>query len=57
MHQLSASSGGNPLSVTLTISSIGNPNGYTIDWGDGDTTTATSDSTPSHTYGQYKFAI
>ena len=23
---------------------------YTIDWGDGDTTTATSDSTPSHTY-------
>ena len=46
----SASSGGNPLSVTLTISSVGNPNRYTIDWGDGDTTTATSDSTPSHTY-------
>ena len=45
-----ASSGGNPLSVTLTISSVGNPNRYTIDWGDGDTTTATSDSTPSHTY-------
>ena len=45
-----ASSGGNPLSVPLTISSVGNPNRYTIDWGDGDTTTATSDSTPSHTY-------
>ena len=44
------SSGGNPLTVTLTISSVGNPNRYTIDWGDGDTTTATTDSTPSHTY-------
>ena len=44
------SSGGNPLTVTLTISAVGNPNRYTIDWGDGDTTTATSDSTPSHTY-------
>ena len=44
------SSGGNPLSVTLTISVVGNANRYTIDWGDGDTTTATSDSTPSHTY-------
>ena len=43
-------SGGNPLSVTLTITSVGNPNRYTISWGDGDTTTATSDSTPSHTY-------
>ena len=46
----SASSGGNPLSVTLTISAVGNPNRYTIDWGDGDTDTGTSDSTPSHTY-------
>ena len=44
------SSGGNPLTVTLTISVVGNANRYTIDWGDGDTTTATSDSTPSHTY-------
>ena len=43
-------SGGNPLSVTLTVTSVGNPNRYTIVWGDGDTTTATSDSTPSHTY-------
>ena len=44
------SSGGNPLTVTLTISVVGNANQYDIDWGDGDTTSATSDSTPSHTY-------
>ena len=44
------SSGGNPLTVTLTISAVGNANRYTIDWGDGSSTTATSDSTPSHTY-------
>ena len=44
------SSGGNPLTVTLTISVVGNANRYTIDWGDGSSTTATSDSTPSHTY-------
>ena len=44
------SSGGNPLTVTLTISVVGNANRYTIDWGDGDTDTATTDSTPSHTY-------
>ena len=43
-------SGGNPLSVTLTISVVGNANQYDIDWGDGTSTTATSDSTPSHTY-------
>ena len=43
-------SGGNPLSVTLTISVVGNANQYDIDWGDGSSTTATSDSTPSHTY-------
>ena len=43
-------SGGNPLTVTLTISVVGNANRYTIDWGDGDTDTATTDSTPSHTY-------
>ena len=51
------SSGGNPLTVTLTISVVGNADRYTIDWGDGDTTTATTDSTPSHTYEQYKFTI
>ena len=44
------SSGGNPLSVTLTTTVVGNANRYTIDWGDGSSTTATSDSTPSHTY-------
>ena len=44
------SSGGNPLTVTLTISTVGTSNQYDIDWGDGSSTTATSDSTPSHTY-------
>ena len=43
-------SGGNPLSTTLTTTVVGNANRYTIDWGDGSSTTATSDSTPSHTY-------
>ena len=42
--------GGAGLAVTLTISADGNPNRYTIDWGDGNTDTATTDSTPSHTY-------
>ena len=44
------SSGGNPLTVTLTISVVGNANQYDIDWGDGNSDNATSDSTPSHTY-------
>ena len=44
------SSGGDPLTVTLTLSVVGNANQYDIVWGDGNTTTATSDSTPSHTY-------
>ena len=44
------SSGGNPLTVTLTTSVVGTANRYTIVWGDGNTDTATSDSTPSHTY-------
>jgi len=43
-------SGGNPLTTTLTTTVVGNANRYTIDWGDGSNTTATSDSTPSHTY-------
>ncbi|SVB84711.1 uncharacterized protein METZ01_LOCUS237565, partial [marine metagenome] len=42
--------GGAGLNTTLTITAIGNPNRYTVDWGDGNSTTATSDSTPSHTY-------
>ncbi len=36
--------------ATLTITADGNPNRYTINWGDGTTDTAVSDSTPSHTY-------
>ena len=36
--------------VTLTITAQGNPNRYTINWGDGTTDTAITDSTPSHTY-------
>ena len=44
------SSGGNPLTATLTITAVGNADRYTIDWGDGNITTATSDSTPTHTY-------
>lgn len=43
-------SGGAGTSVTLTITADGNPNRYDITWGDGDTTTGTADSTPSHTY-------
>ena len=43
-------SGGNPLTATLTINVTGNANQYDIDWGDGTTTLATSDSTPTHTY-------
>ena len=43
-------SGGLNLAVTLTITVEGNANRYTIQWGDGSTDTASSDSTPSHTY-------
>ena len=43
--------GGEGTTVTLTITSDGNPTRYTIDWGTGETqTTGTTDSTPSHTY-------
>jgi hypothetical protein len=42
--------GGSPLTATLTITTNGTPTHYTIVWGDGSTTTATTDSTPSHTY-------
>jgi len=42
--------GGAGLTTTLTITTEGNANRYTIDWGDGDVTTATTDSTPTHTY-------
>ncbi len=43
-------SGGAGLTATLNITSEGNPNRYTIAWGDGDVTTGTTDSTPTHTY-------
>lgn len=43
-------SGASGLVVTLTITADGNPNRYTINWGDGTTDTAVTDSTPSHTY-------
>jgi hypothetical protein len=43
-------SGGAGLTSTLTITAVGDPNRYTIDWGDGNITTATTDSTPTHTY-------
>jgi hypothetical protein len=42
--------GGAGTAVTLTITADGNPNRYTINWGDGNTTTGTADSTPTHTY-------
>tara|TARA_R110001592_G_scaffold185449_1_gene429447 strand:- start:2777 stop:6103 length:3327 start_codon:yes stop_codon:yes gene_type:complete len=42
--------GGAPLTSTLTIVTEGTPNRFTIDWGDGSSTVATTDSTPSHTY-------
>ncbi len=45
-----STTGGSPLTPTLTITSSGNANRYDIDWGDGDVTYNTSDSTPSHTY-------
>ena len=43
-------SGGAGTVVTLTITADGNPNRYDITWGDGDTTSNTADSTPTHTY-------
>jgi len=49
--------------VTLTITTVptaGADTRYTITWGDSDTTTGTSDSTPSHTYasgGTYSVTV
>jgi len=43
-------SGGAGLTATLTTLVVGDANRYTISWGDGNTTTATTDLTPSHTY-------
>lgn len=43
-------SGGAGTTVTLNISSLGNPNRYDINWGDGTTDSNQTDSTPTHTY-------
>ena len=42
--------GGEGLVVTLTITSEGNANRYDVTWGDGDTDTNLSTTSPSHTY-------
>ena len=42
--------GGAGLIVTLTITTVGNPDKYDITWGDGSTTIGTTDTTPTHTY-------
>jgi len=42
--------GGAGTTVTLTITTDGNPTHYDINWGDGNTTSNTTDSTPTHTY-------
>ena len=47
-----STAGGSPLTVTLTITTSGNPDRYDIYWGDGTSTLDTADSTPSHTYTQ-----
>ena len=46
----SGSTGGAPLNATLQIDVVGNANAFDINWGDGNYTNNTSDSTPSHTY-------
>ena len=46
----SGNTGGAPLTATLTINVVGNANAFDINWGDGNYTNNTSDSTPSHTY-------
>lgn len=42
--------GGAGTTVTLAITSVGNPNRYDIDWGDGSQTTGTLSTAPTHTY-------
>lgn len=43
-------SGGEGMTTTLTLTTIGNPNRFDITWGDGSVDSATLDTTPSHTY-------
>ena len=48
---VTAISAGDTVTLTITNTPTAGANTrYTITWGDGDTTTGTSDSTPSHTY-------
>ena len=42
--------GGAGTTVTLTITSVGNPNRYDITWGDGTQTIAATSTTPTHVY-------
>jgi len=42
--------GGAGTSIALTISSVGNPNRYDVNWGDGVISNALTSSTPSHVY-------
>jgi hypothetical protein len=42
--------GGAGSAATLTITADGNPNRYTVNWGDGTTDSNLTDSTPTHTY-------
>ncbi len=42
--------GGAGSAATLTITADGNPNRYTVNWGDGTTDSSLTDSTPTHTY-------
>ena len=42
--------GGEGFTTTLNFTMDGQPNRYTIDWGDSTSTVATPDNTPSHTY-------
>jgi len=46
----SPTAGGAGTAVTLSINADGNPDRYTIDWGDGTITAGTADNTPTHTY-------
>src|SRR6056300_1782923 len=54
-------SAGDPVTLTITtVPTAGANTRYTITWGDGDVTTGTSDSTPSHTYasgGTYSVTV
>tara|TARA_Y100001970_G_scaffold246889_1_gene315179 strand:- start:446 stop:3817 length:3372 start_codon:yes stop_codon:yes gene_type:complete len=46
----SGNTGGAPLTATLTLAVTGNATHYDINWGDGEWSNNTIDSTPSHTY-------